>query len=702
MSGQMTVREEVAGPPEVLRFGAFELNPGGEELRRSGALVKLQAQPTRLLLLLASRRGQVVSREEIRGHLWGKDLFVDHQQGINVCVRQIREVLGDSAVAPRFVETVPRRGYRFVAPVERLPGQAETVDWGKDAPKRRAMRWSRGRAMGRFLLGRSAVLPALGFGLVGVLVIAGWIASGSARAGAGRLRALPAFDEETAAESPSPIPRLVVLPLRSLDPGQETAPVAFGLTDQILTQLVRDLGSELGVIAQTSAFAYRDTEKSVAEIAAELQVQWVLEGSVRSDGDRVRITLQLSDADQLFHWANEYDQSPRTVRLENLELQSTLAEIVVRAVAFHAGLGNGASGNSRSAAKPPPAEAYRAFLDGLYWMRREGGGSPDRALVEFQRAVEIDSGFASGWLGVASARLAGGGDTGTGKQAAGEIWEEARKAVLRALELDGGLPAAHLLLSRIRFYWDWNIEGAGQSLRRALELAPHFAEAHRDMAAYFSVTGRHRQALAEADRAYSLDPFSPRVSSDLGWYAYFAGHPQEALGRCLESADAHPRYFWAKDCALLAALAVGDVEKARQLERSLLETTMGTEGLRERMSAETDPALAHEAFLRWEVARLEEAAQEDIATSAWKLAVRRMMLGDREAAIAWLERAVEAHVGWILPFLPVHPLFDPLRTEPRFEHLVRRVSGERGLALSRQATTGSSAPSESQDPAAIR
>jgi len=674
-----------------LRFGAFELDPSREELRRSGVRVKLQAQPFKVLHLLARRPGELVTREEIQEHVWGADTYVDFEQGINVCVRQIRQVLGDRAQAPRFVETVPRRGYRFVAPVEVL---------ADGSPKAGPLRAVAPPATGSPAAGAaSTARPARGWWLaggVGVLVVGvlvlSWLVAGEAEApqpemsppGAARSRAAPTGAPSSgepgirSANVPSSVPRIVVLPFEAFGEGD---PLADGLTEEIITELVRDYGGSLGVIARTTSMSYKGSPRGVAEIAAELGVDWVLEGSVRRDGDRVRVTAQLIGADDLHRWANEYDRELHRERVADLDLQGSVADTVARAVALNLGLvvpegrGSGPAGGSAPVppASTPVPQAHEAYLEGLHWLHGAAAPDPRRALELLRRSVELDPGFAAGWLGVAVA-LAEGGDAVPGAGVAdNDRREEIREALERALDLDESLPDAHRRLALIRFYKDWDLEGARASWERALELAPHFAEAHHDFAAYWSVTGHHERALEEVDRARALDPRSPGVTSDVGWYSYFAGRPAEAVKRCRETLGTDPGYFWAEECILVAAVAAGDWETARARALANLEELEAPAAVRASVAGETDPRRGLEIYLRWSVDRMEAAWASGKPASPTQLAVRHMMSGNREAALVWLERAVDIRFGWILPFLPVHPLFDPLRDDPRFEELLERI-----------------------------
>jgi len=242
----------------------------------------------------------------------------------------------------------------------------------------------------------------------------------------------------------------------------------------------------------------------------------------------------------------------------------------------------------------------------------------------------------------------------------------------RALALDDFLAPAHLQMAKLKFYYDWDLEGARQSFERALEIDPGFAQAYHDFAAYFSVTGRHQKAVATVEQALRLDPLSPAVAADVGWYFYFGRRYGEAVEHCRRTLEMSPGYHWAEECLLLAATAGGDVETALgQARRDLLEADAGEADLKA-LDAE-DPGKALEAYWRWRLARL-RAASERGYVPAVMFADVHMALGDGAAALDALELAVEERAGWTLPFLPVHPLFDPVRSDPRFVEILKRIA----------------------------
>ncbi len=419
------------------------------------------------------------------------------------------------------------------------------------------------------------------------------------------------------------------------------------------------------MIARTSAMKYKSSGQDVGEIAAELGTDYVLEGSVRRAGDRLRITAQLiRAADQLHLWAGNYDRELADV----IALESEVSAKIGQALALELQL--------ESADQPPGvaatvAGAYDAYLRGRHQLGRRNAagfypaGAVAQARDHLERATELDPGFAPAWveLGVVY-RMALPIRDGA---------ERARQALDRALALDDASPRAHRNLAMLLFYYDWDLEGARASFERALALDPGFAEAHHDFAAYYSATGRHADALASVQRALRLDPLSPGVASDVGWYYYFGRRYPEAIEHSRRTLELEPGYFWAKRCIVLAATAAGDFDTAAAQALDELRQLEAPERLVSDLEA-ADPEAALDAYWGWRLERLLAAAGERPPPPA-ELATLHMVRGDGTAALEALERAHRQRRGWILPFLSVHPLFDPLRSEPRFTALVSETAG---------------------------
>ena len=312
----------------ILRFGNFELDAEREELRKRGALIKLQAQPFKVLAFLAGRPGELIAREEIQRCVWGEETFVDFDQGINTCVRQIRLVLGDSASSPRFVETVPRRGYRFLAPVEAQTADGGPTAGGRDAgPRRSAIQRRRAWA-----LSAGAVLLAAAALVVGALVMK--------REATRSPAAPPTVASARSAEEREPAEPVlvVVLPFHNFSASPAEDYLADGMTEELITEIARRYGGRLGVVARTSAMKYKDTRKGIGEIAAELGAGYLVEGSVRRVGERIRVTAQLiRAADEGHLWAGNYDRDLADI----LKLQAEVSDKIGQALALALQIGPG-------------------------------------------------------------------------------------------------------------------------------------------------------------------------------------------------------------------------------------------------------------------------------------------------------------------------------------------------------------------------
>ena len=575
----------------AIRFGPFELDPANYQLRRSGSPVKIERIPMDLLLLLAARAGQLVTRDEIVAGIWGEGVALDVDNAVNSAIRKIRRALVDDPERPRYLQTVPGKGYRFLASVpdteERAAGPAAE---GAIRPERQM---------------------------------------------------------------------LVVLPLDNLsgDPAQDY--FVDGMTEELITQISRRLG-HLGVIARTSAMTYKGAHKRIGEIGRELGVGYVVEGSVRRDAARVRISVQLIQvSDETHLWADNYDGAPD----DALKLQEDLASTIAR----HIGRQIAPTGPARSVRAPGvnPA-AHEAYLLGRQLWNQKTEQGVEKSLERFQAAVDLDPRLALAYTGLADACIFLGIH---GFRAPREVYPKAKAAAVRALELDDTLAEAHTSLAEVRKDYDWDWAAAEAGYRRALDLNANYAVAHHWYADYLSKQGRHQEAIREVAEARRLDPLSGSINAFVCYTLYRARQFDRAVEEGRRAIDLHrgsPLGHWFLGLAWEGlgdhAQAVSRMEEAARLSGegplylAALGYVFGSAGRR-------SEALGI-------IERLKAAASVRYV-SPLDIAMVYSGLGDTESAFGWLEKAYQERATRIEE-LP-EPAFDALRSDPRFADLLGRI-----------------------------
>ncbi len=620
-----------------MRFGVFELDVASAELRREGLPVKLQPQPVKVLTLLAEKAGNVVTREELQAAVWGDSTFVDFDRGLNFCVLQIRNALGDDADNPRFVQTVPRRGYRFVAQVQRVEnGAVAAVQAASTSASDEDVRRLAPRA-----------LAALGL----VLALLGGAVLLSRR-------------EPPAARTPAKIERvmLAVLPFENISGDAAHAFFADGLTEELITHLGRVDPETLGVIARTSVLQYKVGAKDVAQIGRELGVSHVLEGSVRREVDRVRVTAQLIRvSDQTHLWAESYDRPLQ----ESLNLQDEVARRV--ATALRAKLLPAAAPASQPSTRDP--RAYEAYLEGRALASQRSADALTRALQRFDAARTLDPGYAAAHAGAADAlfqmRFRG--------RAAKEVLPKARAAAEQALTFDPHSAEALTVLGSVKLWHAWQPTAAQDLLERALRANPSYAPAHHDLAWIRIAQGRLDDAVAAIRRGQELDPLSPRATMDVGWVLLRARRYADAAAQARKTLELEPRMLEATACLAEALVALGQRREAVDLTRRVMQES----GAPKEALASLDGADAGEALRRageWRLARSRERARA--GTGSWQsVAIEEALLGRRGEALASLQQALIAHEQSMVVVESV-PAFDVLRSDPRFQAIVETVKAK--------------------------
>ena len=633
----------------LVRFGAFELDLRTGELRKSGVRINLSEQPFQVLKTLLESPGQLVTRDELRQRLWPTETFVDFEHGLNAAVRRLREALGDSADAPRFIETLPRRGYRFVAPVV-TPAAAEA------APPHPA-------AIEGAAMPAPSVTPPPGTlsdarRLAVVATIALAIVAGLWQAGSRRW-----FHAPPQSDAGSGRFMLAVLPLENLTGDTDQEYLADGMTEELIAQLGRIDASRLGIIARTSAMQFKKTTKRADQIGSDLGVSHLLEGSIRGTGGRIRVAVKLIETgSQTQLWAEQYERDARDV----LGLQREVGEAIARQITTRLRIAPAAA-VSAARRHSTVAEAYEHYLRGRYHWLQDTTDGLHKAMNHFRRAIELDPSYALAYSGLADTYTLLGS---YGVLPMKEAYPLGRAAALKSLELDDTLGEAHNSFAAISadFYWDW--AEAERHFKRAIELSPTYETAPRFYSFYLACMGRHQEALAFAERARRVDPVSPFAQMNVATMHYFARRYDQAIAEIEATLDLAPDFAPARILLGRVYVAKGRADRAvDELKRA--ERLMGPRG-----DVTTPHAwvLARAGRRREARAMLEELRRisKPRDPSPIRLATIYIGLGETDLAFEWLQKALEAR-DWQMALLNVEPLFDVVRSDPRFAALVARV-----------------------------
>ena len=625
-----------------MHFGDFDADLQSGELRKHGIRIKLQIQPCQVLQALLEHPGQLVTREELQKRIWPADTFVDFDHGLNNAVKKLREALGDNAENPRFIETLSKRGYRFIAAVHNGNGVASSAPAAAPAafprtiaPGARRMRLAWGLGLGLAVL--AALALALGLN-------------------AGGMR-----DRLLGRSVPPRIQSLAVLPLQNLsaDPDQEY--FSDGMTDALITDLAQV--ASLKVISRTSSMRYKGTKKSLPEIARELNVDGIVEGTVQRSGDRVRITAQLIHGPSDKHlWAHSYERELR----DTLQLQEELAHDIGQRIV--ASLPNPSGGHSLSA-YPLNVEAYDDYLKGRNYVRRESKDGALKGIEFLDRSVQQDPNYAPAFAELAFAYY-----TLAFHLPPAENIEKSRAAASKALALDQNLPDAHSLLGLIDSLYEWDWAAGEKEFKRAIQSDPNSSFARSQYAFYLDVVGRKTDALQEINTALELDPFSPARHYVASFVYLCARQYDTALREARRAVDIDPGFALGHLALSNALRAKGTLDEAfaQWLQYMRLQGatafTRDLESAAKRKSGPADP------FQKVAPVMLKYFLEGSKKSSAQKIGVAwaYMLLGDKDRALEWLDKASQQHEMQMYA-IAVDPDFDPLRSDPRFGAILRRI-----------------------------
>ena len=630
-------------PTSVVRFGTYEVSFQSGEVRKAGLRIRVQQQPMKLLEILLERPGEVVAREELRSRIWPNESFGDFDQALNIAIAKLRSALGDLAENPRFIETLPKRGYRFIADVSVVDADARTKrpeSASGDLPATEPGDQLQGAeltvATKRRLWPTRRVIVALAL-VLSLPILAVWLF---------RSRGRP----------PNGIRSLAVLPLDNLsgDPSQDY--FADGMTDELITDLARI--SALRVISRTSVMAYKHAHKPLPEIARELNVDAVVEGTVLRSGEQVRITAQLIQAPADKHlWAESYEGNLR----DTLALQKEVASAIAKQIRIELTPQEQAVLKKSSVVNP---EAYESYLKGRYFWNKRTADGFKVALAYFNQAIEQDPKYAQAYAGLAdSYDLLG--DWEYGVLAPNEAYPKAKAAAIKALELDNTLSEAHTSLAFSMDVFDWDWDSAEREYRRAIELNPGYATAHHWYADHLSQMGQNSEAIAEMRKAEHLDPLSLIISADLAGILLVAHLNDEAIEQSRKTVDLDPNFA-------IAHLELGQafVQK-HSYNEAIAEFQKAIE-----LSGGSAPCSSNLAYAyavsnkRNEAVKILNDLKNRPTRNASEIAMMYVGLGEKDQAMKWLEKAYEEHFN---PSILVRPAFDPVRSDPRFQNLVHRI-----------------------------
>jgi TolB-like protein/DNA-binding winged helix-turn-helix (wHTH) protein/Tfp pilus assembly protein PilF len=639
-------------PVSKYSFGPFEVRTKTRELYKHGVRLKLRPQAYQVLVFLLDRGGDVVTREELQKRVWPSNTFVDFEHGLNTAIKELRGKLSDSASEPRYIETLPKLGYRMI---ETVKAEAEieiassvgkvseaSVTTGQAKPPD-------GNAKGFGSWGKVVALTTGVLAIAIVLVFVKW----------NQPKPQPAPQKVESNERMM----LAVLPFENLTGEEAQDYFSDGLTEEMIAQLGRLDPKEFGVIARTSVMHYKHTTAKVDQISRELGVRYVLEGSVRRDPTKVRINARLIEAGtQTPLWTKEYDRELTNL----LTVQAEIAHEISDEIQLTLGKPAGNTPVSKPVLTPEAYQAYDLYLKGLFFWNKRTGTGFEQAIKYFQQAIEKDPNYAPAYAGLANSYTL---QTSYSLALPSKYMPKARAAALRAVKLDDSLPEAHVALAIIVENYDYDWDTAEKEYRRAIALNPNYATARQWYAEMLTWQGRFEEALKESEEARRLDPLSLIIATDQASLFYYSGQYDQAIEKYREVLELDPEFLRAHQ------IIDAYIEKGKYAE-ALADSENASKGL-----ADSPGRLSKRSYTYCRAGQMERA-KEDLAKLEAEnlkqaldpsaLVLPNLCVGNKERALAMLEKAYAQHSN-AMTRLKVDPAYEPLKNERRFQELLHKV-----------------------------
>ena len=629
----------------VYKFGEFQLDCDRFELKCGGMALRVERKPMELLILLASRQGRLVTREEIAQRLWSSVVFVDTEHGINTAIRKLRHLLRDDADEPKFIQTVKGMGYRFIAPIVTIEdSHSELSAPGavtEDSPAADGDPASEGgQPQAKELPKKSLGMEIFGVGRFVALVVL-FVGMGI---GARRIKGLLQRDPNT------PIGSLAVIPLENLSGDSSQEYFADGMTDELITALAKD--STLRITSRTSVMQYKGAHRPLPEIARALHVDAILEGSIsRADG-QIHMTLQLIRADTDTHlWAESYDRDNKNV--------SALADEAARAIAadLHRAIA------SPSAAHTTTPEAHDAYLRGRYFHEKR---EVDKSAAYFQQAVSRDPSWSQAYSGLSAAIQSEGV---FGILSPEETVAKGEEAARHAIDLDPQNGEAYSTLGATQATFEWRWEEAEANLRRGIALSPNSPEAEFYYVIYLDAVNRPGEAVTHMRKALALDPGSFLFNRHLGSTLYYARQYDEALVHLTQAAEMEPGKLdfvqgW-----------VSQIYEMKGMRNEAVEYDAAAIHARDPAGADRLRAIyrLHGWNAYWEERQKGMLPHENDLCAPYDIGVNYIRLGKADLAFPYFNRAVDQKC-WAATWMMVHRLLDKIRIDRRYNELLRRMN----------------------------